>query len=151
VSWEAACSSTINVTSGCNCKAEAETADATDLQWILQRSSRLGRARGEQNTFPRFQNRSYAHSDRATRAFLARRKRFRVIVNRFLAKDFQPRARRQAGSRLVEADVSVAPDPKDLQVDPSHFADGLLIGTHNIDRNCPGWFRPGYEYSVDSH
>src|SRR6266404_7888708 len=62
-----------------------------------------------------------------TRPLLARRKRLRVVVHRFLAEHFQPRARGQAGSRLVEANVSIAADPKNLQIDAPGLADVLFI------------------------
>src|SRR6266478_3942620 len=70
--------------------------------------SGFGCARGEQENFPRLQDRADAHSYGAARTFLTGGEEFRVVVQRFLAQDFQARAGGEAGSGLVEANVAVA-------------------------------------------
>src|SRR5205807_8845734 len=89
---------------------------------------RLGLAGGEQENFPRLQNRADAHGDGAAGTLLARREEFRVVVHRFLAQNFQARAGADAGSRLVEADVAVAPDAQKLKVDSSGLSDCRFVG-----------------------
>src|SRR5467141_1015436 len=88
---------------------------------------RLGLACGEQKNFPRLQNRADAHGDGTARTLLTRRKELRVVVQCFLAQDLQARAGADAGSRLVEADVAVAPDAQKLKVDSSCLSDSLLV------------------------
>src|SRR5256885_9735335 len=50
----------------------------------LSDGRRFGLAGGEQENFPRFQNRADAHGDGAAGTLLARREEFRVVVHRFL-------------------------------------------------------------------
>src|SRR5882762_4283398 len=87
----------------------------------------LGLARSEQENFSRLQNRADAHGDGTARTLLTRREEFRVVVHRFLAQDLKARAGADAGSRLVEADVAVAPDAQKLKVYSSGFSDSLLV------------------------
>src|SRR5882762_8642559 len=67
----------------------------------------LGRAGGEQENSASFQDRADPHSDGATRALLARSEKFGIIVQCFAAQNFQAGAGADAGSRLVESDVTI--------------------------------------------
>jgi hypothetical protein len=90
--------------------------------------SGLGGAGGEQENFPGFQNRADAHGDGTARTLFAGSEGFCIVVQRLPAQDFEARAGTNAGSGLVEADVTVAADAQDLEVDAAGLADGLFIG-----------------------
>src|SRR6266404_7376944 len=69
----------------------------------------------KQNAFC-FKNRADAHGDGAFGDFFAGRKKFAVVVDGFLAKDFQTRAGAETGCWLVETDMAVAADAQDLKI-----------------------------------
>src|SRR5256885_6566140 len=50
-----------------------------------------------------------------------------IIFNGFATERFQAGARSEAGGWLVETDVSIPADAKNLQIDPARSHDGLLI------------------------
>src|SRR5580704_3552944 len=58
-----------------------------------------------------------AHGDRETRHLLPSTKEFAIVLHRRFAEHLQACFRRKTGRRFVEADVPIAPDSQDLQVD----------------------------------
>src|SRR5690349_18554623 len=90
--------------------------------------SRFGFAGSEQKNFAGFEDSADAHGDGAARAFLTTREEFRVVVDGFLAQNLQACAGTNAGGRLIETDMAVAADTKELKVDSPGIADGLFVG-----------------------
>src|ERR1700747_301309 len=84
-------------------------------------------ARSQQENSARVQNRADAHRDGALRNVLGGTKEFAVVLDGAFGDHFQARSRTQARGRLVEADVPVSPNAKNLQVDPPGIANGLLV------------------------
>ena len=89
----------------------------------------LGGSGGEQENFASFQNRADAHGDGATGTLFAGSEGFGIVVQSFAAQDFEARARTDAGSGLIEADVAIAADAEKLEVDASGLADGQFVGS----------------------
>src|SRR5437899_11455007 len=92
----------------------------------LRDRSGLRCAGGEQDNFTRLQDGANAHGDGAARTLLSGRKEVCVVVQRFLARDFQARAGADAGGRLIETTVAVTPDSWKVNVDASAFPGGRL-------------------------
>src|SRR5229473_2517633 len=87
----------------------------------------LGRAGSEQKDFPRFQDLADPHGNGATRALVAGRKGFGVVVKRFLPQDLQARARADTGSGLIKTDMAVAANSQKLDVNASGLSNGFFI------------------------
>src|SRR6266699_1431795 len=88
----------------------------------------LGRAGGQQKDFAGFEDRADAHSDGAARTFFVGTEKLGVVVERLAAQDFEACTRGETGCRLVEADVSVAANAEQLEVDAACGANRLLVG-----------------------
>ncbi len=62
------------------------------------------------------------------RNFFAGSKKFAVVLDGFFREDFETRSGAKTGGGLVEADVAIAADAKDLQVDAASISNALLVG-----------------------
>src|ERR1700716_288385 len=67
----------------------------------------FGRAARQQKNAFSFEDGADAHGDGTFRNFFALFEEFSVVVEGFLAENFEPRAGAQAGGWLVETDVSI--------------------------------------------
>src|SRR5207248_2778347 len=87
----------------------------------------FGRAGGQEENSFGLENCADAHGDGALRNLFARRKKFAIVFRGVFAENLQASARADAGSRLIETDVSIAADAEDLQVDAAGAANILLV------------------------
>src|SRR5260370_34060285 len=88
----------------------------------------FGGAVGEKQNYLRFENGADAHSDGALRNFFFGGKELAIVLDGFLAENFQAGARTEARGRFVESDVAVAADAENLQVDAAGIANSLFVG-----------------------
>src|SRR5580700_222839 len=85
-------------------------------------------AAGQQQDAVGFQDGADAHGNGALGEFFAGSEKLAIVVDGFLAENFQAGAGAEAGSGLVETDVAVAADAEDLQVDAAGVTDGMFVG-----------------------
>ena len=117
----------INVTSGCICRAEALTEEVMGPSMALATAAALERPEARSRT--RRESRMVpipmviAHFGH----FGLAGKKVAIVFDGFAAESLQAGAGGEAGSRLVEADVAVAADAKNLQVDAAGRFDGLFV------------------------
>ena len=77
---------------------------------------RLFLAGGQQDAATAVQNGTHAHRDRAMRHQVGLRKQRRVLCACHRRKNFHPCARTKRGQRLVETEMSVLADAKQLEI-----------------------------------
>ena len=112
-------------TFGCSCSSEAGTRVVIGPVERAPHDRRLGAARREQHDRARAQDRADAHRQRATRhASRVAVEQLRVARGASLDVSVDAvRARHERGRRLVEAEVAVAADPEEHEVEAAGRGD----------------------------
>src|SRR5207244_3239896 len=82
---------------------------------------------GKQKTATRFEDGRYSHRDREARHLIERSEEAGVVADGLFGQRLQSSAAAQRRAWLIEADVPVAPDAQNLQVDAAGIADHLLV------------------------
>src|ERR1700723_1870267 len=103
---------------------------------------------GQDENSARLLNRSNAHGDGTLGDFFAGDEGLAIVFDRLAGENFQPGPRSQARRRFVEANVAIAPDTKNLQVDATRCPDFLFVrrtilfviaGNHSIRNVSSRW------------